>query len=67
MSEHMTRENANAQEAVWIRIGDAGFLGAEWQCSVCLESWEVFGIFTPMGLGYKECPNCHAKMTGVKQ
>lgn len=53
--------------AAWIRLGDVGFLEHEWQCSACLDSWSVKGIMTPKGLGYKECPNCHANMTEVIQ
>lgn len=67
MTDHMTQQNTKTREAAWIRLGDIGFLTAEWQCSACLESWEVVGILTPKGLGYEACPNCHAKMTGVKQ
>ena len=51
--------------AAWVRLGDVGFLEHEWQCSSCLESWLVKGIMTPKGLGYDECPNCHADMIEV--
>lgn len=54
-------------EATWDRVGDCGVLGAIWQCSACKTTWEVRGILTPFGLGYTECPECHAKTVGVKQ
>lgn len=53
--------------AAWVRLGTTGILEAEWQCSACLESWTVNGIMTPKGLGYNECPNCHAEMINVIQ
>lgn len=53
--------------AAWVRVGDIGFLEHEWRCSACNESWAVKGIMTPQGLGYDECPNCHAQMVEVVQ
>ena len=53
--------------AAWVRVGDVGFLTHEWQCSACLKSWDVLGILTPKGLGYDECPSCHAQMVEVIQ
>lgn len=54
--------------AAWIRLGNTGgFFEHEWQCSACLSTWIVKGIMTPRGLGYDECPNCHANMVEVVQ
>lgn len=53
--------------AAWINLGMVKPLCSVWECDNCHEAWEVWGILTPLGLGYKECPSCGAEMTGIKQ
>ena len=62
-------ESAPAVDAVevvhgeWIREDETqALLSVMWHCSECKVTLEMNGIYTPIGVGYKFCPNCGAKM-----
>lgn len=47
----------------WIREDETqALLSVMWHCSECKVTLEMNGIYTPIGVGYKFCPNCGAKM-----
>ena len=47
----------------WIREDETqALLSVMWHCSKCEIPLEMNGIYTPIGAGYKYCPNCGAHM-----
>ena len=62
-------DNAPVIDAVEVRHGEwiredetQALLSVMWHCSECKVTLEMNGIYTPIGVGYKFCPNCGAKM-----
>lgn len=51
--------------ATWVKVFHDGRFTHQWKCSGCGNIWEVHSILTPLGLGYKTCPECDAQMTGI--
>ena len=51
--------------ATWLKVFYDGMFTSQWKCSECNGIWEVRGLLTPIGMGYKVCPECNAEMAGI--